>query len=126
MMTVKIRPRSGVRLPQRRSNGSWEKGRSGNPAGRPKGPNRVTREHKAWLRALFESDDYRTMFERKLRQGQLPPNIWQDALNRAYGKPATSVESGPTLLDLLLAQGQPSTDRLLAQRGPATQPSLED
>jgi hypothetical protein len=79
--------------------------------GRPKGAtNKATREHKDWLNSVLDGAKYRAMFERKLCRGTLPPNIWQDAINRAKGKVPTTVNLGGSVLEKLLAQGEPKVE----------------
>jgi hypothetical protein len=65
--------------------------------GRPRGVrNKATVEVEARCRALVEAADYQADFMRRLKAGQLPPQLEALTWHYAYGKPVERQEiSGP-------------------------------
>ena len=82
----------------------FAKGQSGNPAGRPPGPNKATREIKEAARALLEDREYQAALKVRLREGTagaVEPLLY----HYGYGKPKDVVELNtprPLVVDLVL------------------------
>jgi len=71
----------------------FKPGQSGNPAGRPVGPNKATIEAKAAANEIIDNPEYRRLLAERVMKGTAPhmePLLW------AYGKgkPVDRVEQG--------------------------------
>src|SRR5262245_61135725 len=70
----------------------WQKGQSGNPAGRKPGiPNKLTRSGRLIAKKLVDDPEYRKALRERLRTGDaggIETHLWC----LAYGKPKSTVE----------------------------------
>lgn len=64
----------------------FQKGRSGNPAGKPKGPNKVTKDIRTITQALFDAAYWKGV-KARLDAGTLNPAIEMRLLAYANGEP---------------------------------------
>lgn len=73
--------------------------RKGHPkaGGRTRGTrNKIQADVAVWCRSLIESVEYRSNYERRLKAGELAPQLEVIAWHYGYGKPIERVEhSGP-------------------------------
>lgn len=69
----------------------FPKGVSGNPAGKPKGPNKTTVEIRAVARALLEDPDYQAALKVRLALGTAGP-VEPLLYHYGYGKPKDTLE----------------------------------
>lgn len=80
----------------------FQKGQSGNKAGRPKGAlNKATREMKdIALELTINSKEYMERLKRRLLSGKLHPSVETFILAHAVGKPkdTLSIENAPPVL----------------------------
>lgn len=71
----------------------WQKGTSGNPAGRPPGhPNFASVDVKQLARELVLSPDYRKRLRARLHAGELHGSVETTLWHYAFGKPVQSFE----------------------------------
>jgi hypothetical protein len=70
----------------------FKPGKSGNPAGRPKGAeNKATREFKEWAEQFFTSQQWRASAQKRMLQGKAP-HLESYALALLCGRPKESHE----------------------------------
>ena len=71
----------------------FQKGQTGNPAGRPKGAkNKATREIKAFAQQLFERPKFQKTLKKAWDDLTLDPAYRQLLTHYAFGKPATAID----------------------------------
>ena len=84
----------------------FQPGASGNPQGRPPGPNKTTVEMRGLAQRLVGSRSYRKQLRERLIAGTLPPLLERELWHYAYGKPVEHLAvSGPTGLPLRVMFG---------------------
>jgi hypothetical protein len=78
----------------------FQKGRSGNPAGRKRGvPTKLHREVRAIAARLFDRDYWERKYE-ELHNGSCHPKIEATLLGYAYGLPAKELHASGTIVHL--------------------------
>jgi hypothetical protein len=80
-------------------------GVSGNPAGRKPGPNKATRELKAFCQGLVEDPDYRAKFAEDFKRRQVDPKLELEVWNRAAGKVREQVDLNANMTFAQLVAG---------------------
>jgi hypothetical protein len=95
----------------RRNRTSFQPGKSGNPAGRPRGiPNKITVEIRQLALELVNNPDYRECFKQRLLKGKLAPAVEAMLWHYAFGKPKDEldlkVSAGDQELVELLLEGR--------------------
>jgi hypothetical protein len=73
-------------------------------------PNRATREVRAFCQRLVADPEYRAGLERRLRSGELAPQIEALIWSYAFGRPPQSIDvtsSGLTLAELIAGAREP-------------------
>ena len=93
-----------------RGSGLWKGGSPGRPPGVP---NRATREVREFCQRLVADPEYRAGLERRLRSGELAPQIEALIWNYAFGRPSQSIDvtsSRITLAELIAGTREPDED----------------
>ena len=105
----------------------FQKGKSGNPAGRKKGiPDKVSAEVRQLARGLFDGSYWKRTKD-QLAKGELAPQIHAKLLAYAYGEPVSEHNgkgSGITVNIGFLSNGEPTVVSVqeLTRRAPVSLP----
>ncbi len=89
----------------------FQKGKSGNPAGKRKGTlSRITKAHREWASEFLSSPEYRASAEERILSGKAP-HLEAIIVQQITGKPKDVVEiNAPRPLVVDLITGPPDDD----------------
>jgi hypothetical protein len=87
----KRKPRVDENKPKSTYTG-FQKGVSGNPAGRPPGPSKTTLEAKAFCSMIVDSEEYQASVHERAMRGELAPAMETMLWHYAKGKPTERIE----------------------------------